>query len=76
MIFGNEVEVDYTFNDLSKISLDGCELKNLQEHSIKYYPSEFSAFRILMQKQDVDLIVKKCLTILRGLVNKKRHKRI
>ncbi len=58
MILGDEVEVDYTFDDLLKIFLDDCELRNLREHSIKYYRSELSAFRNLMQNQDVDLIVR------------------
>ncbi|MDF0727259.1 hypothetical protein PY093_11170 [Cytobacillus sp. S13-E01] len=42
MILGNAVEDDYTYDDLLKMFIDDCELRNLREHTIKYYRSELN----------------------------------
>ncbi|RFB12754.1 recombinase XerD [Bacillus sp. HNG] len=58
MILGDVIEVDYSYDDLLKLFIDDCELRNLREHTIKYYRGELSAFRNLMQKQMVDMNVR------------------
>lgn len=58
MILGDVIEVDYSYDELLKMFLDDCELRNLREHSIKYYRSELTTFRNQLQKQNVKMNVR------------------
>lgn len=57
MILSDVVEVDYSYDDLVEIFIEDCELRNLREHTIKYYRNELSAFKKMLLKQNVKMNV-------------------
>jgi len=57
LILSDFVDVEYTFDDLLEMFIDDCELRNLREHTIKYYRSELRAFKNLMIKQNIEMDV-------------------
>lgn len=44
LISDDNTEIEYTFEELLEIFIEDCELRNLREHTIKYYRSELNAF--------------------------------
>lgn len=58
MILSDVVEVEYSYDDLVEMFIDDCELRNLREHTIKYYRSQLSTFRKHLIKQNVDMNVR------------------
>jgi len=49
--------IEYTFDELLEIFIEDCELRNLREHTIKYYRSELNAFVKLLKEQGIELRV-------------------
>jgi integrase/recombinase XerD len=57
LITDDIVEIEYTFEELLEIFIEDCELRNLREHTIKYYRSELNAFIKLLKEQEIELRV-------------------
>jgi integrase/recombinase XerD len=59
LISDDNAEIEYTFEELLEIFIEDCELRNLREHTIKYYRSELNAFIKLLKEQEIELRVSK-----------------
>lgn len=46
-----------TISEAVELFIEDCEVRNLREHTIKYYRNEFNAFMGLLSKQGVELNV-------------------
>ncbi|ADU95375.1 integrase domain protein SAM domain protein [Geobacillus sp. Y412MC52] len=58
MLISDDIrEIEYTFEELLEIFIEDCELRNLREHTIKYYRSELNAFVKLLKEQEIELRV-------------------
>lgn len=57
LISDDNAEIEYTFEELLEIFIEDCELRNLREHTIKYYRSELNAFVKLLKEQEIELRV-------------------
>ncbi|OXB90075.1 recombinase XerD [Geobacillus thermocatenulatus] len=57
LISDGNTEIEYTFDELLEIFIEDCELRNLREHTIKYYRSELNAFVKLLKEQEIELRV-------------------
>ena len=57
LISDDNTEIEYTFEELLEIFIEDCELRNLREHTIKYYRSELNAFIKLLKEQEIELRV-------------------
>lgn len=57
MILTGIVEVGHSYDDLVEMFIDDCELRNLREHTIKYYRSQLSTFKNDLIKQSVNMNV-------------------
>jgi integrase/recombinase XerD len=42
------------FDDAVDAFLRDCRIRNLSEHTVKFYRNELNAFRVLLEKQGVD----------------------
>lgn len=43
----------YTLNEFIELFIEDCELRNLREHTIKYYRNELKAFRNLLLAKEI-----------------------
>ncbi len=43
----------YEFDELLELFLDDCNLRNLRDHTIKYYRNELTTFRKILEAQDI-----------------------
>ncbi|KAF0993967.1 Tyrosine recombinase XerD [Geobacillus sp. TFV-3] len=57
LISDDNTEIEYTFEELLEIFIEDCKLRNLREHTIKYYRSELNAFVKLLKEQKIELRV-------------------
>ncbi|MBD7965378.1 tyrosine-type recombinase/integrase [Fictibacillus norfolkensis] len=44
----------YEFDELLELFIDDGEIRNLRDHTIKYYRNELTTFRRLLESQDID----------------------
>ncbi|WP_322114376.1 site-specific integrase [Fictibacillus sp. KU28468] len=46
----------FEFDELLDIFLDDCDIRNLRDHTIKYYRNELSSFRKLLEVQEIETL--------------------
>ncbi|MFB6469605.1 integrase [Cytobacillus sp. Hz8] len=49
-------EMNYSLDDLIEIFIEDCELRNLREHTLKYYRNELNAFKNLLRELRIPLL--------------------
>ncbi|MCT1578436.1 hypothetical protein M3E13_11355 [Oceanobacillus kimchii] len=47
--------IEYSFDELLEVFIEDCQYRNLREHTIKYYRSELTTFRNILNEQGLYL---------------------